>query len=177
MYELLLQLVPTGAQFITQHNNSSSSSSDVTIKLVVTLLAILNAQLQRIAPVMDRPTQFTASSSRCFSRESLSSSTYSMQNSMQNLESGSIHMTASSQLADHSSVSFRSSEVSDEHEDDDDLVSVDLEAETRRNLQQQMTHIFIYGYVWSLAAHSSIQSVTCGTCYCVVDVVTGVCHN
>ena len=151
--ELLSQLIPTGAHFITEHSNISHD--DVTIKLVVTLLAMLSAQFQRIAPVMDRPSQFTASSSRCFSRESLSSSTYSMQN----LESGSIQMRTSSQLADRSSASFRSSEASDDHEDDDDLVSVDLEAETRRNLQQQMTHVFVYAYAWSLAAHSSIQLV------------------
>jgi len=152
--ELLSQLIPTGAHFITEHNNISHN--DATIRLVVTLLTMLSAQFQRIAPVMDRPSQFTASSSRCFSRESLSSSTYSMQN----LESGSIQMTTSSQLADRSSASFRSSEASDDHEDDDDdLLSVDLEAETRRNLQQQMTHVFIYAYAWSLAAYSSIQSV------------------
>ena len=78
---------------------------------------------------------------------------------MHNLESGSIQMTASSQLADRSSASIRSSEASDDRDDDDDLVSVDLEAETRRNLQRQMTHVFTYAYTWSLAAHSSTQSV------------------
>ena len=102
---------------------------------------------------MDRPSQFTASSSRCFSRESLSSSTYSMHN----LESGSLQMTAtSSQLADRSSTSLKSSEISDDR-DDDDLTSVDLESESRRNLQRQMVHVFVYAYTWSIAAHTSLE--------------------
>jgi len=119
--------------------------------LAQTLLTLLSAQFQRIAPVVDRPGQFTASSSRCFSRESLSSSTYSIHN----LESGSLQITTSSQLADRSSTSLRSSEVSDDREDD--LTSVDLETESRRNLQRQMVHVFVYAYTWSIAAHTSLE--------------------
>lgn len=151
--ELLFQLIPKGVEFISQHGTCQQQG--VAINFVQTLLKILSAQFQRIAPVMDRPSQFTASSSRCFSRESLSSSTYSMHN----LESGSLQMTTtSSQLADHSSASLKSSEMSDDRDDDDDdLTSVDLETESRRNLQRQMVHVFVYAYTWSIAAHTSIE--------------------
>ena len=150
MSELLLQLIPKGAEFIAQH--SVDQKQGLATNLVQTILTLLSAQFQRIAPVMDRPSQFTASSSRCFSRESISSSTYSMHN----LESGSLQMTTSSQLGDRSSTSIKSSEVSDDREDDD-LTSVDLEAESRHNLQRQMVHVFIYAYTWSIAAHTSLQ--------------------
>lgn len=146
----MLQLIPKGAEFISQH--SVYQQQGLAINFVRTLLTILSAQFQRIAPVMDRPSQFTASSSRCFSRESLSSSTYSMHN----LESGSLQMTTSSQLGDRSSTSLKSSEVSDDR-GDDDLTSVDLETESRRNLQRQMVHVFVYAYTWSIAAHTSLE--------------------
>ena len=150
--ELLLQLIPQGADFLGQH--SVCQKQGLTINFVQTLLTILSAQFQRIAPVMDRPAQFTASSSRCFSRESLTSSTFSMHN----LESGSLQMTTSSQLGDRSSASLKSSEVSDDRDDDDDdLTSIDLESESRRNLQRQMVHVFVYAYTWSIAAHTSLE--------------------
>lgn len=146
----MLQLIPKGAQFVSEH--CTCEQQRLTVHLVRTLLTILSAQFQRIAPVMDRPSQFTASSSRCFSRESLSSSTYSMHN----LESaGSVQMTTSSQLADRSSTSLKSSEVSDDREDD--LTSVDLETETQRNLQRQMVHVFVYAFTWSIAALTSLK--------------------
>lgn len=148
--ELLLQLIPKGIEFVSQH--SPFQQHGLAVNLVQTLLTILSAQFQRIAPVMDRPSQFTASSSRCFSRESLSGSTYSMHN----LESGSLQMTTSSQLGDRSSSSIKSSEVSEDR-DEDDLISVDLEAESQRNLQKQMVHVFIYAYTWSIAAHTSLE--------------------
>lgn len=150
--ELLLQLIPQGAEFISQHSISQQQEG-LTINFVRTLLTILSAQFQRIAPVMDRPAQFTASSSRCFSRESLTSSTFSMHN----LDSGSLQMTTSSQLGDRSSASLKSSEVSDDRDDDDDLTSIDLESESRRNLQRQMVHVFVYAYTWSIAAHTSLE--------------------
>ena len=148
----MLQLIPKAAEFISQQAVHHHQLQGLVIKFVQTLLTILSAQFQRIAPVMDRPSQFTASSSRCFSRESLSSSTYSMHN----LESGSLQMTTSSQLGDRSSTSLRSSEVSDDREDDD-LTSVDLETESRRNLQRQMVHVFVYAYTWSIAAHTPLE--------------------
>ena len=150
--ELLLQLIPKGAEFISQQVVHHHQLQGLVINFVQTLLTILSAQFQRIAPVMDRPSQFTASSSRCFSRESLSSSTYSMHN----LESGSLQITTGSQLGDHSSASLRSSEVSDDREDDD-FTSIDLEAENRHNLQRQMVHVFIYAYTWSIAAHTPLE--------------------
>lgn len=148
----MLQLIPKAAEFISQQAVYHHQLQGLVINFVQTLLTILSAQFQRIAPVMDRPSQFTASSSRCFSRESLSSSTYSMHN----LESGSLQMTTSSQLGDRSSMSLRSSEVSDDREDDD-LTSVDLETESRRNLQRQMVHVFVYAYTWSIAAHTPLE--------------------
>lgn len=148
----MLQLIPKAAEFISQQAIHHHQLQGLVINFVQTLLTILSAQFQRIAPVMDRPSQFTASSSRCFSRESLSSSTYSMHN----LESGSLQMTTSSQLGDRSSTSLRSSEVSDDREDDD-LTSVDLETESRRNLQRQMVHVFVYAYTWSIAAHTPLE--------------------
>ena len=148
----MLQLIPKATEFISQQAVYHHQLQGLVINFVQTLLTILSAQFQRIAPVMDRPSQFTASSSRCFSRESLSSSTYSMHN----LESGSLQMTTSSQLGDRSSMSLRSSEVSDDREDDD-LTSVDLETESRRNLQRQMVHVFVYAYTWSIAAHTPLE--------------------
>ena len=75
---------------------------------------------------------------------------------MHNLESaGSVQMTTSSQLADRSSTSLKSSEVSDDREDD--LTSVDLETETQRNLQRQMVHVFVYAFTWSIAALTSLK--------------------
>lgn len=74
---------------------------------------------------------------------------------MHNLESSSLQMTTSSQLGDRSSTSLKSSEVSDDREDD--LTSVDLETESRHNLQRQMVHVFVYAYVWSIAAHTPLE--------------------
>ena len=65
-------------------------------------------------------------------------------------------MTTSSQLGDRSSASLKSSEVSDDREDDD-LTSFDLEIESRRNLQRQMVHVFVYAYTWSIASHTSLR--------------------